>query len=179
MTIPFLGLFKKKSAPAKAAPAPAAPVLAPLEKPSSARLSKTVMPNASRPMNRSDSFESASSFEPNASAATATAVLAPRQSISFGNPSSAPARSNDLPPAVALAIAPRVERTISLELADIVDHLPEGSLRPLEAGESNRRVLFKASELERGMANGRPTVSVASIYEQVPEIFPALERTLG
>ncbi|MBA3883135.1 MAG: hypothetical protein H0X73_10570 [Chthoniobacterales bacterium] len=79
--------------------------------------------------------------------------------------------SSSLPPAVALALEPNVERTISIDLADVVSQMPAGLVRPLENGDAERRVLLKASELERGMANGRPTVSVESIYRQMPEIF--------
>ena len=34
-----------------------------------------------------------------------------------------------------------------------------------------RRILLKASEVEKGMASGKPAVSLATIYQQVPEIF--------
>jgi predicted regulator of Ras-like GTPase activity (Roadblock/LC7/MglB family) len=163
MTIPFLGLFKKKSKPAPvAAPAPA-----PIEKPSSERFSKTVMPNAAR------------TFTPSAPAAAAPQAIAqtpaPPRSVSFNAP--AP-RTRELPPAVALALEPRVERAVSLQLSEVVAHMPPGFVRALEGNEGERTVLLKASELERGMANGRPAVAVAAIYEQVPDIFirPALPR---
>lgn len=77
----------------------------------------------------------------------------------------------ELPPAVALALEPRVERVISLELGDVLVEMPTGYVKPMESIDTKRRVLLKASEVERGMANGRPAVSLATIYQQVPEIF--------
>ncbi len=76
-----------------------------------------------------------------------------------------------MPPALARALEPKVERTISLELAEVVRQMPQGLVRPLENEDASRRVLLKASELERGMASGRPTVSVYTIFQQVPGIF--------
>lgn len=153
MTIPFLSFFKKKAKPA----AESAPVPAPLEKPSSDRFSKTVMPNAQRTVTRSQSA-APQAFAPSA---------APR-TVSFNTP--AP-RTPDLPPAVSVALEPRVERAVSLELSEVVAHMPPGFVRELEHGEGERPVLLKASELERGMANGRPAVAIATIYEQAPDIF--------
>lgn len=164
MTIPFLNLFKKKAAKEAAVATPVAP--APLEKASADRLSKTVMPNATRTVSSHDPMRNRSS-SPSAPMASTPASAAPR-TIAFG---SAAPRTPDLPPAVAVALDPKVERAISLELADVVFHLPAGAVRPLENDEATRRVLLKASELERGMANGRPSVSLATIYDQVPEIF--------
>jgi predicted regulator of Ras-like GTPase activity (Roadblock/LC7/MglB family) len=163
MTIPFLSFFKKKATKEQPTEAPA-PV-APIEKPSSERLSKTVMPNATRTVGNQEPFSGhfSSSAMP-----SAPAPSAPR-TISFG--SSGPAERQGLPPAVALALEPTVERAISLELSDVVSHLPAGMVRPLQNGDTARRVLLKASELEKGMARGKPTVSLTSIFQQVPEIF--------
>jgi len=181
MTIPFLSYFKKGKEKAFAAKvAPEKPVIAPLEKPSSERFKKTVRPSSSRTISPQDPFEMASrssalggTMPSIASApaampvATMPAPAAPR-TISFGN-SPTPVR-RDLPPAVALALEPKVERVISLELADVVSGIPADHLKPL--GEDlSQRILLKASEVEKGMANGKPTVSLATIYEQVPEIF--------
>src|SRR5205085_1962469 len=80
-------------------------------------------------------------------------------------------RPKDLPPAVALALEPRVERVISLQLADIAEEIPSDCIKPIESIDGTRRILLKASEVEKGMASGRPTVSLATIYQQVPEIF--------
>ncbi|HYJ05339.1 MAG TPA: hypothetical protein VEX43_09400, partial [Chthoniobacterales bacterium] len=178
MTIPFLSYFKrgKAEAAAKASAAAAAskPVLPPLEKPSSERFSKTVMPNATRTVAPQDPFQMAARStamggQMSTAAAVAPPPAAPR-TISFAAPAPAPANSRNLPPAVALALEPNVERVISLELADVVAGMPPGHVKPL-GDDGNRRILVRASEVERGMANGKPSVSLATIYEQVPEIF--------
>ncbi len=177
MTIPFLSYFKKaKGEKAAAKERAAAPVKAappPLEKPSSERFSKTVMPNATRTIVPQDPFQmAATSTAFGSSMATATAVApvppAPR-TISFAP--SAAARTRDLPPAVALALEPKVERVISLALADVVAQVPADFVKPIESIDGTRRVLLKASEVERGMASGKPAVSLATIFQQVPEIF--------
>ena len=177
MTIPFLSYFKRSKGEAAAtkqrAAAAAKPAPPPLEKPSSERFSKTVMPNATRTLAPQDPFQMAArSTAMGGQMATATAVAPPPASsprtISFAAP--APPKPRDLPPAVALALEPNVERVISLELADIIAAMPPGHVKPL--GEhDNRRILLRASEVEKGMANGKPSISLAAIYEQVPEIF--------
>ncbi len=92
------------------------------------------------------------------------------RTVSLG--SSAPMfGSPDLPPALALALEPKVERVVSLELGDVVPQMPAGWVKALNEEDSSRRVLLKAAELERGMAKGNPSVSIATIYRQVPEIF--------
>jgi predicted regulator of Ras-like GTPase activity (Roadblock/LC7/MglB family) len=182
MTIPFLSYFKKdkgekaavKVAVKERAAAPAKPALPPLEKPSSERFSKTVMPNATRTVAPQDPFQmAANSTAFGGSMATATAVApappAPR-TISFAAPSVV-AKPRGLPPAVALALEPKVERVISLALEDVVAQMPADLVKPIETIDGTRRILLKASEVERGMASGKPTVSLATIYQQVPEIF--------
>jgi predicted regulator of Ras-like GTPase activity (Roadblock/LC7/MglB family) len=177
MTIPFLSYFKKAKGEKAAAKERAAALVKaappPLEKPSSERFSKTVMPNATRTIAPQDPFQmAATSTAFGSSMATATAVApvppAPR-TISFA--SSAAARTRDLPPAVALALEPKVERVISLALADVVAQVPADFVKPIESIDGTRRVLLKASEVERGMASGKPAVSLATIFQQVPEIF--------
>ena len=173
MAFSFLNLFKRKAQEPEVAPAPAPP----LEKKSSERMSKTVMPSG-RTVVPSTSSQDEFRGGPNggasygsvstASAAEAGPAATGPRTISFG--SSRPI-ANDLPPAVAVALEPKVERAISVDLTDVVAGMPEGYVRPLENRDIGRRVLLKASELERGMANGRPAVSVATIFEQVPEIF--------
>jgi predicted regulator of Ras-like GTPase activity (Roadblock/LC7/MglB family) len=177
MTIPFLGYFKRANAKAPAkerAAAPAKPAPPPLEKPSSERFSKTVMPNATRTLAPQDPFEMAArSTALGGQMATAPAVApvpAGPRTISFAAPSPPSANARDLPPAVALALEPKVERVISLELGDVVAGMPPGHVKPL-GQDANRRILLRASELEKGMANGKPSVSLATIYDQVPEIF--------
>ena len=54
-------------------------------------------------------------------------------------------------------------------------HLPAGCLQPTPV-DPEQRVLFKASELERGMASGRPTVLLRSIFQQAPDFLPARSR---
>ncbi|MCA1659470.1 MAG: hypothetical protein LC642_02855 [Verrucomicrobiaceae bacterium] len=178
MTIPFLSYFKRSKGEAAAtkqrAAAVAKPAPPPLEKPSSERFSKTVMPNATRTVAAQDPFQMAARSTAMGGQASATAVApAPATSprtISFAAPGPAPASMRNLPPAVALALEPNVERVISLELADVVAGMPPGHVKPL-GEDGDRRILVRASEVEKGMANGKPSVSLATIYEQVPEIF--------
>ena len=177
MTIPFLSYFKKpkgeKAAAKERATTPAKPAPPPLEKPSSERFSKTVMPNATRTIAPQDPFQmAATSTAFGGSMATATAVAPPpaQRTISFAAPPP-PAKQRDLPPAVALALEPNVERVISLALADVLPQVPADLVKPIESIDGTRRILFKASEMERGMASGKPTVSLVAIFQQVPEIF--------
>src|SRR5437764_5280483 len=133
MTIPFLSYFKKGKGDVAVKEAPAKPVLPPIEKPSSERFSKTVMPNAIRTLPPQDPFEMAarSTALGGQMAGTATAV-APAQprTISFSPSSPALSAQRDLPPAVALALAPEVERVISLELADVLAEMPSDYIKP-------------------------------------------------
>src|SRR3954453_319064 len=162
MTIPFLSYFKKGKGSAAVKEAPVQPVRAPLEKPSSERFSKTVMPNATRTLAPQDPFEMAARSTPlggqMAGVALAPAPAAPR-TISFSPSSAAASASRDLPKAVALALEPDVERGISLQLGDVITEMPEGYLKPMEVIDTTRRVLLKAAEVERGMARGKPSVS--------------------
>src|SRR6187455_1969703 len=128
MTIPFLQYFKRKAVTERSVVAPVEPV--PVEKPSSERLSKTVLPNSTRTLD--ESFPAA------------------RSGVGFSTNGGA------LPPAVALALEPTVERVISLDLADVVAQMPAGLIRPLHDGDGSRRVLLKAVEIEKGMASARP-----------------------
>src|SRR3979490_251824 len=111
MTIPFLSFFKKvkdqalaKKESLVAAPKP----VVPLEKPSSERFSKTVMPNATRTLPPQDPFEMAAR-SPGTSGQLpgATAAMPSSQrTIAFGANAAAAGRQRDLPPAVALALEP-------------------------------------------------------------------------
>ena len=178
MKISFLSYFTKnkgeKAAAKERAVAPKKPAAPPIEKPSSERFSKTVMPNATRTMAPQDPFQmAATSTAFGGSMATATAVAPPPpapRTISFAAPPP-PAKPRDLPPAVALALEPNVERVISLSLADVVAQIPADYVKPIESIDGTRRVLLKASEMEKGMASGKPTVSLATVFQQVPEIF--------
>jgi len=165
MTIPFLSFFKKVKDQAlakKERPVALPKPVVPLDKPSSERFSKTVMPNATRTLPPQDPFE--------------MAARSPAGTVSMSSSGTGPsaptgARPRDLPPAVALALEPRVERVISLDLADIAVQIPADYIKPIESIDGTRRILLKSSEVERGMASGKPAVSLATIYQQVPEIF--------
>lgn len=154
MTIPFHDIFKRararflKNGDPAASPAGAPPL--PVERPGGARLSKTVMPNAVR-SSAPDPFK---------------ASVDPAPNIKLPS-----ARPPKLPPTVALALQPKVERTIFLKLRDVLAGLPEGHIKPVETFNPGQRILLKASEIEKGMATGKPTVSLLSIYAQVPDIF--------
>jgi predicted regulator of Ras-like GTPase activity (Roadblock/LC7/MglB family) len=176
MTIPFLSFLKKVKDQALARKERSVVVpklVAPLEKPSSERFSKTVLPNATRILPPQDPFEMAahsSAMGGQMPSAVASPYSNPR-TIAFGATTPGGTRAHDLPPAVALALEPRVERVIALELADIAAQIPADYIKPIESIDGTRRILLKASEVERGMASGRPAVSLATIYQQVPEIF--------
>src|SRR6267378_5883426 len=131
------------------------PLPAPVDKPESDKLSKTVLPNAVRTIT-----PDATSSPPPAGNRSHMVAMGPTAK-----------RPLDLPPAVARALEPRVERALSLTLADILDRVPEGYLKPRDSFDANRRVLLKAAEVEKGMAVGKPTLSLATLYQQVPEIF--------
>ena len=174
MTIPFLSYFKRgkseDAAPKARAAAPAKPVVPPLEKPSSERFSKTVMPNATRTIAPQDPFQIAARSTAMGGQMPTSTPVAPARTISFAAPAPVATQRN-LPPAVALALEPQVERVISLELADVIAGMPEGHVKPLGEEDGKRRILLRASEVEKGMANGKPSVSLATVYDQVPEIF--------
>ena len=140
MTIPFLSYFKRgKESAAVKEPPPAKPVTPPLEKPSSERFSKTVMPNATRTLPPQDPFEMAA--RSTALGGQMPAVAAPpARTISFSPSSQAISAQQNLPPAVALALEPQVERVISLELADVLTEMPEGYVKPRESIDTSRRV---------------------------------------
>ncbi len=159
MTIPFLDFFKNKRA--KGQPMAHVPMPAPtFERPSGERLSKTVLPNATRTVGPRDTFEAAAPSAPTAS----------KRPYSLGGNPGGP-RSLDLPPAVALAIEPTIERVIAMLLSEVVPLVPDGWIRPISEAEGSRRILLKAAEVEKGMSAGHPSVSIGSIYQQVPEIF--------
>jgi len=174
MTIPFLSYFKRgKASPAvKEKAGPVQPVIPPLEKPSSERFSKTVMPNATRTLPPQDPFEMAARSTALGGQMPAIAVAPPPgRTISFSPISPAVNAQRDLPPAVALALEPQVERVISLELSEVLAEMAPGYIKPIEAIDTSRRILVKAAEVEKGMARGKPTVSLETVYQQVPEIF--------
>ncbi len=149
MQIPFLHYFlkaKERFRPAPSEEPTASVMVAPLGKPDSDRLRKTVMPNSTR-------------------------VLAPSDALNVKSGSASGSRGLGLPPAVVLALEPAVERTISLDLADVVSQIPKDYLKPDQAPEPGRRVVIKASAVEKGMATAKPSVLLSAVYEQVPDIF--------
>src|SRR5256886_3892560 len=159
MTIPFLDLVKKakEKFEAKRRPAGLAPLPSVQDKPESDKLAKRVMPYAVRTMTP----------EPSAPALAASAIATRR--ISVTRPSAgAPL---DLGPRVGVSLEPRGERTLSLALSDVIAEMPNGYLKPHESFDANRRITLKAAEVEKGLAAGRPSISIAAIYQQAPEIF--------
>jgi predicted regulator of Ras-like GTPase activity (Roadblock/LC7/MglB family) len=64
-----------------------------------------------------------------------------------------------------------VERVISLPLSDFIDQVPADYIKPVEVIDASRKVSLKASEIEKGMPEQNPSVSLASLYQQAPEIF--------
>src|SRR5436305_6179101 len=76
--------------------------------------------------------------------------------------SSAKPRPSQLPPALARALEPKVERTISLRVSDLIDVVPVGFIKPVEILDINAVVLLKASEIEKGMPEKHPMISLAS-----------------
>src|SRR5262245_7403575 len=134
MPIPFLDLFKKiKNQTLARKEQPVAPkkVAKPLEKPSSEKFSKTVMPNATRALSPQDPFQMASRSPGAGSPLPGIGVSAGSRTIAMG--ATAPTmRPSELPPAVALALEPMVERVIALDLADIAEQIPPDYIKPLE-----------------------------------------------
>src|SRR5437016_7539872 len=169
MTIPFLDLFKKftgRVASTSEEPTPATVPARVIKKPASERLHKTVLPHATRSFSAPDMFRSASA---GAAARTTTSPL----QLGAQRVTTAPKRSTSspLPPALARALEPKLERTISLRIADFVDRVPAGYVKPVEILDAAVRVSLKASEIEKGMPEKQPTISLSSLYQQVPEIF--------
>ena len=159
MTIPFLDLVRKakEKFEAKRRPAGLAPLPSVEDKPESDKLAKRVMPYAVRTMTP----------EPSAPALAASAIATRRISVTRPSAGAPP----DLGPRVGVAVDPRGERTLSLALSDVIAEMPNGYLKPHESFDTSRRITLKAAEVEKGLAAGRPSISIAAIYQQVPEIF--------
>jgi hypothetical protein len=169
MTIPFVDLLNKAKArlfPAAADSTPAQPRPAPMEKPSSGRLGKTFLPNTIRTVTSPDPMKVATASARVAKAASAS-ELRPVEASSRP----AAAHSHQLPRASVLGLEPKMERTISLQLADILEQMPAGYVKSQEAFDPARSIPLNASEIEKGMAESKPSVSLASIYKEAPEIF--------
>ena len=169
MTIPFLDLFKKFTArftPVSTEPTPHATPARVLKKSASERLSKTVLPHATRSFSPPDPFRSAAG-------AISAQTSSPALGLGARRITASPKRahSSHLPPALARALEPKLERAISLRIADFIDRVPAGYIKPVEILDASGQVSLKASEIEKGMANKNPTISLPSLYQQVPEIF--------
>jgi predicted regulator of Ras-like GTPase activity (Roadblock/LC7/MglB family) len=160
MVIPFLNLVKK--AKEKFEARKRSPTIAPLpsveDKPEADKLAKRVTPYAVRTMTP----------EPSGPALAAASTMAGKR-ISLNR--AAPGSPQDLGPSVVVAVEPRGERTVSLALSDVIAAMPQGYLKTNESFDTSRRVTLKAVEVEKGLATGRPSIPIAAIYQQVPEIF--------
>ena len=143
----LLRFFKreKTKAPASVGPVPR-PIV---EKPASERFSKTFMPNAARVMQPTAS-------QPMGGSRSRPVSLDGGLATGLGSTVEAPTRPG--------------ERTVALHLVELLAQIPSELLGSGEV-DPYQRVIFSASELERGMANGRPAVLLRSIYQQVPTIF--------
>jgi len=169
MTIPFLNLFKKLTsrwAPEAAEQKPTCSPVRVAKKPASERLSKTVLPHATRSFAPPDLFRSAAGA-PSPRATTPPLELGARRITASAKRS----QSSHLPPALARALEPKLERAISLKIADFIDRVPAGYIKPVEILDASACVSLKASEIEKGMADKNPSISLPSLYQQVPEIF--------
>jgi predicted regulator of Ras-like GTPase activity (Roadblock/LC7/MglB family) len=160
MTIRFLDLVRKakEKFEGKRRSGTVAPLPSVEDKPQADKLAKRVMPNAVRTMTP----------EPTAPALAAASVMATRR-ISLNRPS--PGVADDLGANAGVAVEPRGERAVSLALSDVIAEMPHGYLKQGENFDTGRRVTLKAVDVERGLATGRPSIAIAAIYHQVPEIF--------
>src|SRR5436189_5308316 len=160
MTIPFLDLVKrtKEKFESRRRPTGPAPLPSVQDKPESDKLAKRVMPYAVRTMTP----------DATAPALAAASVIAPRRISLTRQPIGAP---GDFGPRADVSVEPQGERTLSLSLSDVIAKMPDGYLKPHESFDTTRRVTLKAAEVEKGMAAGRPSISIAAIYQQAPEIF--------
>src|SRR5438874_12344051 len=169
MTIPFLNLFKKLTsrwAPDVAEQKPTSSPVRVAKKPASERLSKTVLPHATRSFAPPDLFRSAAGA-PSPRASTPPLERGARRITASAKRS----QSSHLPPALARALEPKLERAISLKIADFIDRVPAGYIKPVEILDASACVSLKASEIEKGMPDKNPSISLPSLYQQVPEIF--------
>src|SRR5438876_6160937 len=160
MTIPFLDLVRRAKEKFEGRRRPTGPVPLPSveDKPQSDKLAKRVIPYAVRTMTP----------EPTAPALAAASAIATRRISATRQFAGGPA---DLGPSIGVSVQPRGERTVSLALSDVIAELPNGYLKPHESFDTTRRITLKAAEVEKGLAAGRPGISIAAIYQQVPEIF--------
>src|SRR5690349_8211235 len=154
MTIPFLDLVRraKEKFEGKRRPAALAPLPSVEGKPESDKLAKRVMPYAVRTMTP----------EPTAPALAASAIATRRISVTRPSMGTLP----DLGTSAGVAAEPRGERTVSLALSDVIAQMPNGYLKTHESFDGSRRITLRAAEVEKGLAAGRPSISIAAIYQQ-------------
>jgi hypothetical protein len=166
MKIPFFGLYEKLrshfSAPTAASPRPV--VTQPVMK-SGTSLSKTVLPSTARKIAEPDPLQMVAGIM--AKAASQSTVRIESAPVPFN----APTRPREISARSTAKLEVKTDRAISLCLGDILDRLPPGILKPRESFDSKRHILLKASELEKGMASGKPAVALTSVYQQAPEVF--------
>ena len=162
MNIPFFRFFRKDKA-AEGSVAVVTQPVTPIEKPSSERLGKTFIPNSSRFVG----LESIGDFP------VPPAVSSPPQNAAPA------ARKISLGGSGSIAVGPKIstnepaaERTITLAMVDLIAGIPSKLLKAASASPE-KRVVLRAAEVERGMANGRPAVLLRAIYNQAPEFFNA------
>src|SRR5438477_3072176 len=160
MAFPFLNLVKKvkEKFEARKRPTTIAPLPSVQDKPEADKLAKRVTPYAVRTMTP----------DPSGPALAAASTMAGRRiSLNRSGPESPP----DLGSNVVVAVEPRGERTVSLALSDVIAAMPQGYAKTNESFDPTRRVTLKAVEVEKGLAAGRPSIPIATLYQQVPEIF--------
>src|SRR5438094_6209212 len=112
MTIPFLDFFKKLTSRPAPDTAEQKPTCAPVrvaKKPASERLSKTVLPHATRSFSAPDPFRSAAGVTAARTSDTPLELGARKITAAPKRPA-----SGHLPPALARALEPKLERAISL-----------------------------------------------------------------
>ena len=171
MQVPFLDLYLKLRDKARALcgreveaePPPPTSTIA-VVKPESERLSKTVLPNMTRKV-ATDSVSPAAAAKPSPQISLPEASR-PRAAV-WATPSWSPKSATTIP----FGGEAKAERSISIRLREIVDKLPVASIKSPDTFDCDRNILLRASEIEKGMAEGKPTISLASIYQQAPEIF--------
>ena len=174
MTIPFIDLIKSMKARLFPAPEPPKPVSAttapvtPLEKGKGDRLRKTVLPKASATRTTTP----VETRQVEAGSGTTEKVPAIPAPVAFSfDPAPKPAATREVRKIAAPTPQPHLERVISLQISDILDQLPAEQIKPHDDFDSARAIMLKASEIEKGMASGKPSVSLTSVYQQAPEIF--------
>ena len=193
MNLTFLRFLKKGKTRRESNVAVAPRPIVAIEKPASERLGRTFLPN----VGRGAEPEPETSLPVPATAGTSPTVVVeplavsgialvpnsgtPATTVLPGMPSQggAPSPAHKISPGTDSGLGvPRPnesrteknDRTIALPLVDLSAHIPDGMLSPLQI-DPERRILFKATEIERGMASGRPSVRLRSIYQQAPELF--------